>query len=121
MLEDGAGGTSLMQGDTELIRSGAIEAGTTAEALDTMLRNLMGRLEPLMDRWLGAGGGAFQTVRIEFENEMGKLNRALTSIGEDIGLSSADYVTTDDEMAADLRAAGATQEQVDVLLAGLEG
>lgn len=121
MFEGGGGGGGLMQSDTELLTSAAIEAGTTAEGLDTMLRNLMGRLEPLMTEWLGQGGTAFQNVRLEFENEMGKLNRALNSIGEDMGLSSADYVGADDQMAADLVAAGASSEQVATLLAGLEG
>lgn len=118
--DSGRSSGSGVQTETGLLTAGAIEAGNTAEGLDTMLRNLMGRLEPLMEQWLGSGGTAFQNVRLEFENEMGKLHRALTSIGEDMGLSSTDYVNADEEMAADLVQAGATSEQVTTLLAGLE-
>lgn len=51
---------------------------------------------------------------------MGKLHRALISIGEDMGLSSTDYANSDEEMAADLVQAGATSEQIETLLQGLE-
>jgi WXG100 family type VII secretion target len=121
MFDEAGGGGGLMQSDTELLTSGAIEAGTTAEGLDGLLRGLMERLSPLMTEWLGEGGGAFQRVREEFGIEMDKLNRALTSIGEDMGLSSTDYVNADDMMRSDLIAAGASSEQVSTLLAGLEG
>jgi WXG100 family type VII secretion target len=121
MFEDGGGGSGLMQSDTALLTSAAQEANNTAEAMDTMLRNLMDRLAPLMTEWLGQGGSRFQLVRQEFELEMGKLDSALRSIGEDMGVTSVDYATADDDMSADLTAAGASTEQVDRLLAGLEG
>jgi WXG100 family type VII secretion target len=121
MFEGGGGGGGLMQSDTDQLTSAAIEANNTAEALDTMLRNLMDRLSPLMTEWLGAGGSRFQVVRQEFEIEMGKLDSALRSVGEDMGVTSVDYSTADEDMAADLAQAGASTEQIDVLLAGLEG
>lgn len=115
MFEGGGGGTAQVQ--TDLLTQGANEAGTTADGLDMMLRNLMDNLSPLMTAWLGQGGTAFQTVRVQFEEEMRALNGALHSIGESMGLSSTNYVNADDEMAADLQAAGATSTQITRLLA----
>jgi hypothetical protein len=48
---------------------------------------------------------------------MRALNGALRSIGESMGISSTNYVNADDEMAADLQAAGATSTQITRLLA----
>lgn len=121
MFEGGGGGSERMQSDTSQLTAGAVEAGNTAETLDGMLKGLMGRLEPLMSEWLGQAGMSFQKVREEFDLEMKRLNNALRSIGDDMGLSSADYEATDDQLRQTLDQVGASDGTVTRLLAGLEG
>lgn len=116
MLEGDAGGNSLMNADPELLRSAATEAGGTAMSLDTTLTNLMNNLEPLLNAWQGDGGTAFQNVRTEVETQMGKLNNALTFLSDEVSLSSSDYVVADEDIAADLVAAGATDGTIGRLL-----
>lgn len=103
---DEAGGGGLTQADTAQMTSAAIEAGNVAEGLDLMLKNLMDNLSPLLTAWQGMGGAKFQEVRAAVEEEMRTLNRALKSIGEDMGLSSADYAMTDEEIAEAMATAG---------------
>jgi WXG100 family type VII secretion target len=124
MFDDAGSGagasTSGMQANPEDLASAANQANATADALDTMLRNLMQRIEPPMTRWLGAAGYSFRTVQDEFNIEMGKLNGALRSIGDDVGVSSSNYSVADDEMATALTNAGAEQGTITYLLSGLE-
>lgn len=118
MFEGGAGGNSLMNADPELLKSAATEAGTTATSLDTTLTNLMSNLEPLMSAWQGDGGTAFQRVRDAVGVEIGNLNRALHFLSDEVDLSSSDYLVTDEEIATDLAAAGATDGEITRLLEG---
>jgi WXG100 family type VII secretion target len=120
MLEGEGGAGGGMQADTNDLISAANEANAVAEGLDTMLRNLMDRLEPLMTTWLGQAGLSFQTVKDEYNIEAGKLNSALRSIGEDVGVSSTNYTVADEEMATALTNAGAPSESITYLLSGLE-
>lgn len=116
MFEEAGGGGGLMQADTAQMTSAAMEAGTTAEGLDLMLKNLMDNLSPLLVAWRGSGGTTFQNVRLAVEEEMKTLNRALHSIGEDMGLSSTDYLNADDEVAEAMAAAGGTDGSITRLL-----
>jgi WXG100 family type VII secretion target len=116
MFEGGGGGTA--QVDTALLTEAANEAGTTADGLDTMLRNLMTNLSPLIEAWKGQGGTAFQGVQEQFDEEMRALNSALRSVGDSMGVSSTNYVNADDEMVSDLRSVGATTSQITRLLEG---
>lgn len=105
MFDEPSGGVT--QAETGQMTSAAIEAGTVAEGLDLLLRNLMDNLEPLMAAWKGMGGTRFQEIKLAVQDEMQTLNRALKSIGEDMGLSSADYAAADEEIAETIAAAGA--------------
>lgn len=115
MFEEGGGGGTA-QVATDLLTSGANEAGTTADGLDTMLRNLVNNLLPLADAWQGRGGTSFQNVQLQLEEEMQTLNAALRSIAESMGIASTNYATADDEMEADLLAAGANAGQITRLM-----
>jgi WXG100 family type VII secretion target len=105
MFEE-AGGGNLTQVETDLLTSGAIEAGETAEALDLMLKNLMDNLSPLAVAWTGTAGTAFQNVRTAVEEQMKILYAALTSIADDMGISSTQYAVTDEEIAGELAPLG---------------
>lgn len=103
---DETGGGGLAQVETDLLTSGAIEAGETAEQLDLMLRNLMDNLTPLSVAWTGVAGTAFQNVKTAVEEQMRILYAALTSIADEMGISSTEYALTDEEIASDLAAVG---------------
>jgi len=108
---EGGGAGGLMQADSAALTSAAMEAGNTAEALDQMLRNLMDNLSPLRYDFMGMGGGAFERVRGAIEVHMRELNDALTFLGERVGLSSADYVGVDEEIAETFGAMGVSDDQ----------
>jgi WXG100 family type VII secretion target len=101
-----AGGGGLTQVETEQLTSAAIEAGQVAEELDLMLKNLMDNLSPLAMAWTGQAGGTFQTVKNAVEEQMRILYSALTSLADDMGVSSTQYALSDEEIAADLAAVG---------------
>jgi WXG100 family type VII secretion target len=106
MFDETGGGGNLTQADTGLMRSAGIEAGNTAVELDQMLKNLMDNLDPLTVAWTGVAGTAFQNVKTAVHENMQNLYSALTSIAEDLGISSDQYQLSDEEIAADLAAVG---------------
>jgi WXG100 family type VII secretion target len=116
MFDGAGGGGGTMQADTEQVRSAALECGMTADGLDTMLRNLMDNLSPLQTLWQGRAGTAFQDVREAFDAQMLALNSALHSIGDDVGLTSADYANTDDDIAQNMSShlAGTDASQAEI-------
>lgn len=107
---DEAGGGGHTQAETEQMHSAATEAGGAAEELDLMLRNLIDNLSPLMVAWTGKAGTTFQNVQNSLEVNMRALYGALTSIAEDMGISSNEYALSDDEIAANLAAVGNMDE-----------
>jgi WXG100 family type VII secretion target len=113
---DEVGGGGTMQADTEQVRSAALEVGMTADGLDLMLRNLMDNLSPLQTLWQGRAGTVFQEVRTAFDGQMLLLNGALRSIGEDVGLTSADYANADDDIAQNMSShlAGTDASQAEI-------
>src|SRR5687767_10968666 len=98
---------SGMRTSTDVMLQTSNDVNGVADSLTAELTGLMDRLAPLYTSWQGAGGTTFQTVRASVEEEMGRLNVALRSIAEAVRTAGTDYSVTDDEMRADLEAAGA--------------
>jgi WXG100 family type VII secretion target len=105
--EEGGGGRT--QVETDLLTSGAIEAGQTAEKLNGMLSGLVTQLEPLA-AWTGAAGATYQRVQTALAENMKELHDALTSIAERMGISSTEFQMSDEEIAQDLAATGFIEE-----------
>jgi WXG100 family type VII secretion target len=109
MFQDEGGG-GLTQVQTELLTSGAIEAGQCAEELNGMLSGLLEQLSPLASAWTGAAGTTYQNVQIALAENMKSLYGALTSIAEDMGISSTEFQVSDEEIASDLASVGFMEE-----------
>lgn len=110
MFEDASGGGGLTQVQTELLTSGAIEAGQCAEELNGMLSGLVEQLAPLAEAWTGQAGSTYQNIQNALAENMRALYGALTSIADDMGISSTEFQMSDEEIAADLAAAGHMDE-----------
>jgi WXG100 family type VII secretion target len=74
--------------------SGKFES--TNSALQSMLSSLMNQLEPLQSRFVGAGGTSFTQVKLAWNQDMQKINRALSETADAIRSSGRNYTSTDD-------------------------
>lgn len=106
--DEGAGGLTQVQ--TELLTSGAIEAGQTAEELNGLLSGTLEALAPLATAWTGQAGTTYQNIQNALAENMRTLYGALTSIAESMGISSTEFQLSDEEIAADLAATGFLEE-----------
>jgi len=101
-----------MRADVGLMIKAEQDVDAVADRLTTMLNQLMDRLSPLQQYWVGAGGSSFQEVRQRFDEDMARLNVALRAIAEAVGSSGRDYAVSDAEMQAEMQRAGATAGQI---------
>ncbi|MEV4758201.1 WXG100 family type VII secretion target [Micromonospora sp. NPDC049559] len=67
------------------------------EGLQNMLNNLMGELEGLRQTWQGAGGRSFEQVKVQWQEDQQKLNRALSETASAIRTSGQQYDASDSE------------------------
>jgi ESAT-6 family protein len=86
----------------------------TNSALQSMLSSLMGQLEPLQSRFVGAGGSSFTQVKQAWNEDMQKINRALSETATAIRESGRNYTTSDD--AAQQRVAATNRGGVNLPL-----
>ncbi|GIG58833.1 hypothetical protein Lfu02_32050 [Longispora fulva] len=70
--------------------------------LQQMLTRLMDELEPLRQKWQGAGGHSFEQVKRAFHDDQVAINAALRETAAAIRTSGHSYATTDQGAAADL-------------------
>jgi WXG100 family type VII secretion target len=110
MLQEQGGGGNLTQVQHELLRSGGVEAGETAERLTNMLSGLLEELAPLSTAWVGTAGTTYQSIQNALADNMKVLYGALTSIAVDMGISADQFQLTDEEIATDLSAQGFMEE-----------
>ncbi|HEY8473817.1 MAG TPA: WXG100 family type VII secretion target [Natronosporangium sp.] len=106
---DETGGGGLTQVDHGLLRSGAIEAGQTAEELNGLLSGTLEQLAPLATAWVGTAGTTYQNIQNALAENMRTLYAALTSIADSMGISADEFAMTDEEIASDLAATGAME------------
>ncbi len=107
---------SGMRTEAELMASTATAVEGVADSLTTELTSLMDRLSVMSSAWLGAGGTAFQSTRVQVEEKMAQLNVTLRSIAEAVRTSGANYAVTDDEMRQDMEQAGASASAITAAL-----
>jgi WXG100 family type VII secretion target len=69
---------------------------STNSALQSMLSSLMNQLEPLQSRFVGAGGTSFTQVKLAWNQDAQKINRALSETADAIRSSGRNYTSTDD-------------------------
>lgn len=65
-------------------------------AIQSMLTSLLNQLEPLQTRWAGAGGRSFTQVKLAWQEDMRKINQALSETASAIRTSGQQYTSTDE-------------------------
>ena len=76
------------------------------QALEEILRRLLGELSVLRDQWQGAGGSSFERVKLAWADDQEALHRALAETATAIRTSGHRYQISDGQAAA--RFAGRT-------------
>lgn len=66
------------------------------EHVQTSLRELLTRLEPLFAAWQGGAASSFQVLQERWLDEARQLNDVLASIGERLDQAGATYAESDD-------------------------
>jgi WXG100 family type VII secretion target len=98
----GSGVTSGVS-ETRVQADAMAQAAARFEEANTLLTEtltrLMTRLSGLQTAWVGSGGKAFETVKIQYESDLKKLNQALAETAEAIRTSGVSYAQTDDSAA----------------------
>ncbi len=65
-------------------------------SIQSMLSSLLANLEPLQTRWAGAGGRSFTQVKLAWQEDMNKINRALSETATAVRSSGQQYTSTDE-------------------------
>ncbi len=83
----------------------AVMAATAArfdqvnQALEEILRRLLGELSVLRDQWRGAGGSSFEQVKLAWADNQEALHRALAETATAIRTSGHRYQMSDGQAA----------------------
>jgi WXG100 family type VII secretion target len=75
-----------------------------SQSLDSMLTRLMGELEVLQTAWVGEGGKAFTTVKLQWQKDQTAIQQALTQTAEAIRTSGQQYTASDTDAAGRVNA-----------------
>lgn len=71
----------------------------TNESLQSMLKRLMNELEALRGAWAGQGARAFDQAKVQWSEDMAKLQRALDETAGAISTAGRQYTASDEESA----------------------
>ncbi|MEV6523340.1 WXG100 family type VII secretion target [Longispora sp. NPDC051575] len=90
------------EAELQIMEKTAREFETVNGELQQMLTRLMDELQPLRQKWQGAGGHSFEQVKRAFQDDQIAINTALRETAAAIRTSGQSYATTDETSAADL-------------------
>ncbi|WP_238547222.1 WXG100 family type VII secretion target [Actinoplanes friuliensis] len=93
-------GVSETQAEAAVMAKTATQFEGVNNSLTSMLNKLMNELSVLQTAWVGSGGKAFETVKVQYQNDLSKLNKALADTAEAIKTSGISYTNTDDSAAS---------------------
>jgi WXG100 family type VII secretion target len=71
----------------------------TNQSLQDMLKRLMNELEALRGSWAGRGAQAFDQAKIQWSEDMAKLQRALDETANAISSAGREYTSSDEASA----------------------
>jgi len=69
-------------------------------SLNQMLSKLMNELSSLNAGWKGLGAAAFEQVKVQYQEDLKKLNQALAETAEAIRTSGTQYTSSDTDAAS---------------------
>lgn len=96
---------STTQAQAEVMERTAARFEQVNQALDTMLKRLMGELDALKPQWQGAGGRTFDETRRAWAEDQQRMHRALAETATAIRTAGRDYTATDAAAAGRARSA----------------
>ncbi|MBN1173016.1 MAG: WXG100 family type VII secretion target [Micromonosporaceae bacterium] len=94
------------QVSVEIQRSTADRFDKARDDFDTMLKQLLSRLEGLQGAWVGAGGRSFNETKLRWAEDQSALLTMLSQTAQLIRESGNLYATTDNEAGARMAAPG---------------
>jgi WXG100 family type VII secretion target len=92
-------GVSETKVQADAMAKAAAQFEEVNNSLTLTLTRLMSDLSGLQTAWVGRGGKAFEQVKIQYENDLSKLNKALAETAEAIRASGVSYTSSDDSAA----------------------
>jgi WXG100 family type VII secretion target len=93
-------GVSETKAEAAVMAKTATQFEGVNNSLTSMLSKLMNELSVLQTAWVGSGGKAFESVKVQYEADLSKLNKALADTAEAIKTSGVSYTNTDDSAAS---------------------
>ena len=86
--------------DTATMATAADRVTTVAEQVETELRNLDGRIQPIVSTWFGQGSYAYQSLHTRWTEDARKLRTVLEEIAVALRQNGVRYQTHDDAVVA---------------------
>lgn len=105
MTAPGGGGGTIT--NTDQMRSFASTSTEAAGSIYSQMTSLADRLSGLASKYVGQGGGAFQTTATTLREEVTKMKTALEGMASDVSTAGVNYAASDSEQQQALAKVGA--------------
>ncbi|MEU8821452.1 WXG100 family type VII secretion target [Actinoplanes sp. NPDC048796] len=90
-------GVAQTQAESAVMAKTAANFDDVNAGLQQMLSTLMSELSVLSSAWKGLGAAAFEQVKVQYAEDLKKLNAALAQTADSIKVSGVGYDTSDTE------------------------
>ncbi|GAA0521348.1 hypothetical protein Ade02nite_64490 [Paractinoplanes deccanensis] len=90
-------GVAQTQAQSAVMANTAAKFDDVNASLQQMLSTLMSELSVLSSAWKGLGAAAFEQVKVQYAEDLKKLNAALAQTADSIKVSGVGYDTSDTE------------------------
>jgi WXG100 family type VII secretion target len=99
-------GVAQTQAESAVMVSTAAKFENVNSSLQSMLNTLMSELSVLQGAWKGSGATAFEQVKVQYQQDLSNLNKALLETAQAIRSSGVSYDASDSEAAARVTKSG---------------
>ncbi len=93
------GGNQMGQGANTLSRAAGLVADARSD-LDSLGSRLDGQITGMAGQWVGAGGGAFQSLQAAWTERHRVITRALDGLESSLRSTEHDFMRTDDAQSS---------------------
>ena len=80
---------------TEVMRTASHHVVDVNAQIQQQLASLRAQLAPLEGTWRGQASMSFQRLMVRWNEDAGRIGRALEAIGEELAVSGRDYAATE--------------------------
>jgi WXG100 family type VII secretion target len=99
-------GMAQTQAQSAVMANTAAKFDDVNASLQQMLSTLMSELSVLSSAWKGLGAAAFEQVKVQYEQDLKRLNTALAQTAGSIKQSGAGYDASDSEASSRVASSG---------------